>query len=131
MCSDRKTYQRGGSGRFHAGPGSGGVGVGEQPVDLPQWDASSSIADLGEDNRQLTFDPEGGSRAGGWGGSSVAQQRSTLTVRSSDPRATWARTGGYSIAYPYISIVALMAFYRKKERQILSYSLYSMQQMNG
>ena len=67
VCSDRKTYQRGGSGRFHAGPGSGGVGVGEQPVDLPQWDASSSIADLGEDDRQVTFDPKGG-RGGVWGG---------------------------------------------------------------
>ena len=50
------THQRGSPG-LHAGPGCGGVGVGEQTLNLPQWNAAAAIAHLGNTAEHRTTSP--------------------------------------------------------------------------
>lgn len=100
----RNTDQRSSTGPVDAGPRSCGVCVGEQTVDLAQRHASSPIAHLEKSiwSEQLPHLV-----------TAVAKMQRlsfTFTVRSSVPRATCAWMAGYSMASPYNSMVARMAF---------------------
>lgn len=132
------TDQRSSTRPIQAGPGSCGVRVGKQPVDLTQWHAAATIAHL---QRKIFYTDHPKQTVHQ---SETLQLGLTFTVRSSFPRATCAWIAGYSMASPYSSMVARMAFwkvtlnvwacrvsYEELERQILPWRVQTPCGTNG